>query len=1477
MEAGSGEAALELCMVLAAQKKWKDAEPAAFLMAERLKTAESIRLACVVLYNARSFQACLDLLERGRSSFPHAELPSELTRMKIAAQSELGLLPAAVAAAEEVFKASSTAANFIALAHLYFAKGDIASLAILARKHSIFEELGSTELLRLAARVGDQDRALAIDLWNRAMAGTIPDSEVTAAMEIGYRLGQDRQLRPLIERLDSLVKSGEGYVRRMSIEEARHVISAQQNAMGDVYQLYRSGKIPIHLASSKLKKPLTFWFHRLLLTNETAISGSMSAFLRSGSRVGQTIKEVSSQPIHLHADITALLTAWHFGILERIESAFRPIVLPHDALVALIAMRDDTQATQPSRRPGIKAVNELVDAGTVSICDCPQTEPNTPSEATQHTNRYLAKATSEMWLFADWALPLDSLGQPISNLTAAERDLLRTPQSVVKALRDEGEISEERYAAALDALGPEHHPPSVSTIARNSSVLCSSGVLEWLATGGVLKEAAHTFRLYIDRNDFDVFIKAALGAYEQAEEDTAWLSQLTERITNGLEAGTYQLLPSFHVDPIEGSDDGSSSLDFNCLKDLFLFSPAPRDVIWIDDRCINRYFQRDGARIIDSLDVVYLLHDRGLLEEGERDQLIHRFRRAGARYISPNKDEITACVRQAQVVEGEIVESHELRTLRRSLAYSLADSDALIITSDNPGAPVEWAFILQSGAAVLDSLVAIWSSADENAVKLARADWVIKNLYVPDRGRGFTSIERSGPSDLQLEAAVLAGFLVGSFGVQEWRTNDRQSRRQFLNWIYGQLIRDRFDADPVLGAASTDIAKRMLLQTVETLPANERRLTGVIAVLLKTWLEDLPDPIRDIFGGDSAFCAKLGITVFPMVQIGAHKVPPEQFWVAAARAFQTNSTVQVKGDLGHLDVKIVSTPNEKYLVVEDTTALQRFELRDVPAGILSSSTTERYAAATSISDQFDLPRRTAEDAAANVAQIEDVSRRMGEFIALKKRSLQMMYAEFLRKLRAHEPVANSDFLPEDATLVTQHLRVDEASSRNASFRAKLEAVGATLLNDVGITQALIRLISLPTTLPSSIFARLEAMSPAERRPIFRTLIQEASRSPIATAHVTRLIGAFAADSPSYPRFRRMKVRVLGCVFDDVPGNAWLEVLKFFSREFWYVNGFRSLRKDVRLAIVWTHADRVFRIMARVGADLAWVRTRFSEMSWKLSSEFVSGEESYITDIANPDRLEEWPLTLALIAYASEDGLYLDQEIKTDLSERCLSGSGKTTSLFRDVTLCPNAMDSFLRPNQDGNWVGVLESELVSNLFAFGSVSNLRGLVNTIDSENGADGWLALQAVIGDLPVPTELSEDIRQALLRADFLKLYETNPKIGIIAIAFAAQHAGHFNREVVDQTRAWLLEFASAFHLKRFDADERIKGQFLSAAFYLYSRGASSDRYREIAGLLSETIQRWSEIAPYAKRMVDRLVDEIPNSDSRHFWKLQVELRAL
>jgi hypothetical protein len=500
---------------------------------------------------------------------------------------------------------------------------------------------------------------------------------------------------------------------------------------------------------------------------------------------------------------------------------------------------------------------------------------------------------------------------------------------------------------------------------------------------------------------------------------------------------------------------------------------------------------------------------------------------------------------------------------------------------------------------------------------------------------------------------------------------------------------------------------------------------------------------------------------------------------------------------------------------------------------------------------------------------------MEELFALRRRSLELMYVALFGKLRAQEGVTISDFVPEDVTLATRHLRIDQQLVGEVPFSTKLESAGSTLLDDLGLTQALLRLMSLPVPLPSSVLTRLAGQSSTERRQTFRSLIRQIGGSPNATAHLIRLIGSFASDRPSYSRYRRLKLEKLDRVFDAIPGGAWLEVLKYFAREFWYVNGFRSLEKDIRLAVVWSHADSIFRVMAQAGVDLAWIKTSFSAMSWKLTPEFVSGEESYVTDIANPDRLQERPLSLALIAYSSENGLHLAPERKAALSQRSFEEPGKMTPLFRDPTLSPNAMGSILCPVPD-DWSGILEPQVVTNVSAFRSTSNLRALIGAGGIEDGNDVWLALLAVVGDLPVPTELTGDVREALLRADYLKLYERDPKIGMLAMAFAAQHAPHFDREVIDKVRGWLPQLAEAFQ-RRGETEEAVKGQLLSAAFSLCSREVNVDRYRELAKVTAQIVQRWPETASYAKIMVDRMVEEIPNADSRHLWRLQVELRRL
>jgi hypothetical protein len=95
-------------------------------------------------------------------------------------------------------------------------------------------------------------------------------------------------------------------------------------------------------------------------------------------------------------------------------------------------------------------------------------------------------------------------------------------------------------------------------------------------------------------------------------------------------------------------------------------------------------------------------------------------------------------------------------------------------------------------------------------------------------------------------------------------------------------------------------------------------------------------------------------------------------------------------------------------------------------------------------------------------------------------------------------------------------------------------------------------------------------------------------------------------------------------------------------------------------------------------------------------------------------------------------------------------------------------------------------------------------------------------------------------------------------------------------DVAKAWKQAVDEYLQCKKPERTGRLRGSCYRL-HSLYSREANVDRYRELASLMSQIIQRWPEIASYAKIMVDRLVEEIPNSDSRHFWRLQVELRRL
>ena len=77
--------------------------------------------------------------------------------------------------------------------------GDPKALALNARQLAQRQDLSSDQALRIAMLVRQEDSQLARSLWRRAVASDLPDDAVGAALTLGYRLGLDREVRPVLE------------------------------------------------------------------------------------------------------------------------------------------------------------------------------------------------------------------------------------------------------------------------------------------------------------------------------------------------------------------------------------------------------------------------------------------------------------------------------------------------------------------------------------------------------------------------------------------------------------------------------------------------------------------------------------------------------------------------------------------------------------------------------------------------------------------------------------------------------------------------------------------------------------------------------------------------------------------------------------------------------------------------------------------------------------------------------------------------------------------------------------------------------------------------------------------------------------------------------------------------------------------------------------------------------------------------------
>jgi len=1514
-ETGEPNSLLGSCEIMAQQQNWQYVADHAERLIEVFATADAVRLAATGLHNAQRYAPCLKILNGKIGLFKGGRLPADLRRMRISCLAHLGSLSEAVLEAESVARENPTTEHLFALGQLYMEKGDLKALALVARQLQDRSDFPVEQELQVSWWVRLEDLRLAIALWRDAQRKGIADQMVGTALDLGFRLGLDMELRSLTERMMKLGQQGRADLRMVTIQDLAVFVEKERERLGELARAYENATVPIHMISHQTNQPLLHLYHRMLVDNE-AVSDPLRQpclLARHGGRALMSGFPESAPAWRLHMDVTSLLLAAHLEILPAVERAFKPLRISHDLLPALVDMKDKMSPHQPSRFEVYREIVRLIDEGHLAV--------ESAGLPPDYTNKNLVAELGDDWaaLFemararGGYVLAFlppmkkDFSGPPSALPDDAGRYLLNC-RSIAQALYRHGPLSEPEYRRSLDELGGEGRAEVAELLpSKGSQILCHANTPEVLADAGLLHLACDCFAVSIEKSEHDR-IRASLRECERTSADVEWLDNLLNRLREGVENGTYEIIPApaTHArDEFEKLYANNPSLD--CLRSLFLFESSDGDVIWLDDRCLNAFIHREGVPIVGINEVMKALVAAKALSPGEYYDKMRKLRAANVRFIPIETDEILHTLRQAQLDNGTLVETRALATLKRYIAACLLQGKTLQrppMPERSPNPQGELAFLMGLGHALTDALAKLWlDQVESEDVCRARAEWFLENLYIERLAMArAASIQTPVQDDRYLFALTLAGLVSQAISFVPRRPNGNPSRRkEYFEWLYNRVLAKQLDADSALLPAVADVLKNSLRGAQEQADRDEHEgeaiPKGLTVWLLQQFCEDLPRRIQDELARDSEFMARIGF--FTTVTVDGIPFDPDDYCRAGAEAINGR------------EAQITPVGSNKQIVFQPATdfpgefafsfANPETGKRNVVAhdewGLLRDSMAEREAVLRKNRHWFDCPQESFERVIAEVVSIENPRKRLEVAKAWRSASAAVYYADLHRKAQERYQFEFKDFLPPSADGLLRHHRLTPEAGCGLAFCGSLAACAVSLIREEGLRIAIGRLVGLPVALPEPILTAVADLSATERHDLIRHLARHAA-SPVSRIHFLRLLTCFMGDSPL---FRRLARRTVVRLFNDAGKQdfrAFLAILKWVNEEFGYWSEARGWPANMKLAMVWSHAHRLMTAFVSIGVPTDWLQKTFDRPGQRIPREAFERDPDLWLDVANPRQINHAAFLFSGLASALGDEAeeVLDERTGSALAaEAFWRLSGKlfpALPLLKDVTQARNSLFSFLGSDR-GQIMSSLFGAEAGGLFARSSLHDAVSVaLDTLEkSGNDSRAWTQLHAVLGELPIYEDMADHLKTVLCGSSFVGLFEEDLQKGILALQLASSQAVNLADENLRcHVRSKLLEVARLLAGRELRERNRAAAEpdggveqheaislLLESALNLsVAARPSANVYAEFSGILTQLWDAWPVMVAVCRPMIQRLCEEIPVSYAQHFWPLFLQIRC-
>jgi hypothetical protein len=852
---------------------------------------------------------------------------------------------------------------------------------------------------------------------------------------------------------------------------------------------------------------------------------------------------------------------------------------------------------------------------------------------------------------------------------------------------------------------------------------------------------------------------------------------------------------------------------------------------------------------------------------------LHRLRASNARYLPLSREEVLHHLRRAQVVDGAVVETPELATLRQYYASCLLDTH-LQRPAPSTRRPPMGEIQLFAGLylATSTAMLALWSEpSGDFADAEARATWLLTSLWQDATALvGTFSDALAGGLDDGMFGMGLAHLIVQGVslpGKSQWPPeNGPTPRALYVEWLertFSFVGRER--RRTLVEGLRRDFEDRGWLDH------QDERVRQAQRAFLGEFFDELPRSIRDAVPLSRETLAFLGLERFTATRIDELEFEYRVFWRAAERAWRgrpakihprnRDMTVNVaieKADGGAQPRLVFTQPGRQRRGVHDDPLLVLLD----PDPLVRRRCLDQHR------EWFDCEEDDFRRHADRIAALRCTHERIRQAISARAEAPALIYAE-LRAALGRGETGEKPFLPPPLRRLLAHLRL--RLSRDADAEAALGNAAVVLLRELGLEETICRLSSLPSALPEHVLAAFDALSTEEAEALLAR-IETRLQQPFARLLLARLSLRQARRCGAEPSKARGLVREVLDASSAPRFEAFLAIARWAVRRIAERDRASGATSGALLAATWLHASELFNALAAHEPRWEGLRESFSDRSNPRTEFFFAFDETLQSEAAHPRTLDR---VTTIIHACAATVLAEDPSIAADFGIAAFAEAGFFTTeegqrapqlnLREEPSSLPNSIHSFLGEDRGVALGAAIGEEAAAPFLAATWHDQVHEAIDGTRSQPlGTGYWPLLSLFLATRPAPTKFHESLGELLRSISLQTIVENPPTAWQMLLIFCARQARDLGGETAAHIKAELIAMAHKLATQPDRADEGARewATFLFEAARILALGGTDENARahSFANTTGAILRAWPACAVHVRRIITFLSFRLP-----------------